>query len=159
MMQMPPGAQPPYRSQQVFAGAGPATQGATVMHTATAAKPFAPNTMDDYAKMSEKQAQQYEARLAATDADIGGCYVHRMPGCGNCATGCSLNLQCGGGMFPLNSYLPFCLFVGCYSQGAPGTGWSNLKGDNHIYKIDASNGTLGCFFVGQGSPCCVCSKV
>ena len=125
---------------------------------AAATKPFSPNSMDDYAKMSEQTAQQYERALAVTDTDIGGCYVHRMPACGNCVTGCSLNLQCGGCMFPLNSYLPFCLFVGCYSQGAPGTGWSNLKGDNHIYKIDKSNGTLGCFFVGQSSPCCVCTK-
>jgi hypothetical protein len=127
---------------------------------ATDPKLLAPNSMNDYAKMSEQQAQQYEGRLAVEDTGIGGCYVHRMTACGNCVTGCSYNLQCGGCMCPLNSYLPLCFFVGCYSQGtAPGTGWSNLKGDNHIYKIDASNGTLGCFFVGQGSPCCVCSKV
>ena len=121
--------------------------------------PCSPNVMVDYTKISEQQAQQYEARLAFTDTGIGGCYVHRMPACGNCCTGCSFNLQCGGCMFPINSYLPFCLCVGCYSQGPPGTGWSNLKGDNHIYKIDASRGTLGCFFVGQRSPCCVCEQM
>jgi hypothetical protein len=133
---------------------------------ATIEKPFTPNSMVDYTKISEQQAQQYEARPDYKDSGIGGCYFHRMPACGNCCTGCSLNLQFGGYyvqrcMIPINSYLPFCFCVGCYKQGARGEGWSNtnLKGDNHIYKIDASNGTLVCFFVGQGSPCCVCEKV
>ena len=39
------------------------------------------------------------------------------------------------------------VFVGCYSKLAPGQGWwTNIKSDNHLYKVEASNDTLACYF-------------
>jgi hypothetical protein len=119
--------------------------------------PVAANSMNDYSQMPEQAAQAYDATLSVHDRDIGGCYTHRCVMFGNCCTGCSYNMQCGDCVWPINSYVPFSLFMGCLSKLPAGQGWVNLKGDTHVYKIDASSGTLGCY-VGS-TMCCVCSKV
>ena len=75
--------------------------------------------------------------------------------CGNIPVGCTYNMACGDAMWSLFPLFPF---VGCYSKLAPGQGWANLKGDNHLYKVDAASGTLACFFQGCEKPACICSR-